>query len=65
MFLISKKRISIIVIAIILGIFSFSISLEEKTEDRTSMTSSLPASGRVIVLDAGHGIPDEGDCLLH
>jgi N-acetylmuramoyl-L-alanine amidase len=30
----------------------------------TEEVTSTPASGKVIVLDAGHGTPDEGDCLL-
>ena len=26
---------------------------------------SLPVSGKTIVIDAGHGKPDEGEYLLH
>lgn len=28
--------------------------------DKTVQTVALPASQKVIVLDAGHGVPDEG-----
>ena len=57
MFIIDKKRILFILIMIMVSTISFSISL--KRED-TIETVSLPASGKTIVLDAGHGFPDQG-----
>ena len=65
MIVINKKRISIIVICLILGFFTYSyegtkIKLDQEIQETTSTT----ISGKVIVLDAGHGVPDEGDCLL-
>ena len=30
-------------------------------EEKTIQTVSLPVSNKVIVLDAGHGVPDEGN----
>lgn len=65
MIVINKKRISIIVISLVLGIFAYSyegtkINLDQEIQE----TTSTPVSGKVIVLDAGHGVPDEGDCLL-
>lgn len=65
MIVINKKRISIIVICLVLGIFAYSyegtkINLDQEIQE----TTSTPVSGKVIVLDAGHGVPDEGDCLL-
>ena len=27
-------------------------------------TVSLPVSGKIVVVDAGHGVPDERSCLL-
>ena len=42
---------------IIVSVISFSIF---KNTDNTIQTVSLPTSGRTIVLDAGHGLPDQG-----
>jgi len=30
-------------------------------EEKTIQTVSLPVSNKVIVLDAGHGVPDDGN----
>lgn len=65
MIVINKKRISIIVICLLLGIFAYSyegtkINLGQEIQE----TTSTPVSGKVIVLDAGHGVPDEGDHFL-
>lgn len=62
MIVINKKRLLNILgmVFISLFVFSFQIAKEEKTKE----TVSLPASNKVIVIDAGHGVPDEGDCLL-
>lgn len=57
MLIISKKRILFITIMIMVSIISFGIiGKPEKTVE----TVSLPVSGKTIVLDAGHGYPDEG-----
>ena len=60
-----NKKISIIVICLLLGIFAYSyegtkIDLDEELQE----TTSTPVSGKVIVVDAGHGVPDEGDFEL-
>ena len=60
MIVINKKRISIIVICLVLGIFAYSyqgtkIDFEQEVQE----TTSTPVSGKVIVVDAGHGVPDE------
>ena len=57
MFIINKKRISFILIMILISVISFSIS---SNTQNTIETVSLPVSGRTIVLDAGHGFPDQG-----
>lgn len=66
MIVINKKRISIIVICLVLGIFVYSyegtkINLDQEIQE----TTATPVSGKVIVLDAGHGVPDGGVSLLH
>lgn len=43
---------------IAIGVFSF--SLKGMPQEETLPTVSFPVSNKVIVLDAGHGIPDEG-----
>lgn len=57
MLVINKKRISFILIMIMISVVSFSIF--SNTEDIIE-TVSLPVSGKTIVLDAGHGFPDQG-----
>lgn len=58
MILLSKKRLGIIsgILLVSLFIFMFQIA----NTNKTVQTVSLPVSNKVIVLDAGHGKPDEG-----
>lgn len=58
MIIISKKRLLIVLSTILVSVGIFSIS-SVKNED-TVQTVSLPVSEKVIVIDAGHGVPDEG-----
>lgn len=60
MYVIKRKRITLILLAVLLGIFVYSyegakINLAEETQS----TTATPVSGKVIVVDAGHGVPDE------
>ena len=60
MYVISRKRISFVLVCLLLGIFAYSyertkIDLEQDVQQVTS----TPVSGKVIVVDAGHGVPDE------
>lgn len=57
MLIINKKRISLIIAVIIVSTISF--TMNSKTENIVQ-TVSLPVSGKTIVLDAGHGLPDKG-----
>ena len=59
MIVLNKKRISIILSAIFISLFTFLFVSEKNTKDSTIPTVSLPVSGKTIVLDAGHGVPDE------
>ena len=58
MIILNRKRLiamlSMICVAVLA--FSFQIAKEEKTVE----TVALPVSNKVIVIDAGHGVPDEG-----
>lgn len=66
MFIINKKRIQIILSAILISVLTFGmqISIKEK-EELTVETTSTPASNKTVVIDAGHGSPEKGGSLLH
>lgn len=68
MIVINKKRIQIIVSCLLIGIFAFSFQIANKKElvkninderQNTVPTTATPVSGKTIVVDAGHGVPDE------
>ena len=63
MLVLSKKRLSFIVECLFIAIFLF-MFISAKKENNTLPTVSLPISGKTIVVDAGHGVPDEGIYLL-
>lgn len=58
MLVLNRKRISIVILCILVSVFSFMIATTDKKED-TVPTTATPVSGRTIVVDAGHGVPDE------
>lgn len=58
MIILNKKRISIIILSVFVSIFTFMLATN-KSEHFIS-TVSLPVSDKTIVIDAGHGVPDEG-----
>ena len=66
MFVINRKRIQIMLSAILVSVlvFGIQISLKEK-EELTVETTSTPTSNKTIVIDAGHGTPEKGVSLLH
>lgn len=64
MIVINKKRIQIIVGCLLVGIFAFyfQIAGKENTNSKQQnavLTAATPVSGKRIVIDAGHGVPDE------
>lgn len=60
MFVIKRKRICLILIALLLGIFAYAYEWTKiNIDDETQSTTATPVSGKVIVVDAGHGVPDE------
>ena len=52
------KRLSLITTCLVLSLFFASSKISSNNEVVQTMT--LPVSNKVIVLDAGHGTPDEG-----
>lgn len=57
MVVLNKKRITLVAIAACFSIFAFMFTTAKLDIKETVV---LPVSGKTIVLDAGHGIPDEG-----
>ena len=61
MIVLNKKRITLILSGVFLSIFVFILTTGKSNEQNNYIsTVSLPASGKTIVIDAGHGVPDEG-----
>lgn len=60
MIILSKKRITLILSCILVGIFTFMLQASQPEVVETMPTVTLPVSGKTIVVDAGHGVPDEG-----
>ena len=60
MYVIKRKRICLILIALLLGKFAYSYENQKiNIDEQTQSTTATPVSGKVIVVDAGHGVPDE------
>ena len=59
MIVLSKKRILLITSMVVVALFVFVIQTAQVNKDIVP-TVALPVSNKVIVLDAGHGVPDEG-----
>ena len=57
MIILSKKRFGIISTILLISLFVFVFQVASSKQ--TVQTVSLPVSNKVIVLDAGHGKPDE------
>ena len=61
MIILNRKRITLIITSIFIAIFVFIFSTDDLQKQNNYIdTVSLPVTEKVIVLDAGHGIPDEG-----
>lgn len=58
MIVLNRKRLIAILSMICISVLAFSFQIAK--EEPTVETVSLPVSNKVIVIDAGHGVPDEG-----
>lgn len=58
MIVLNKKRLLLITSVVFISIFTFMLS-KQSNKDIVE-TVNLPVSGKTIILDAGHGVPDEG-----
>lgn len=61
MVVIQKKRILFLFTCILIGIFV--CALQQRNVE-TMQTVSLPCTNKIVILDAGHGLPDERNSLL-
>ena len=59
MIILNRKRIYLLIACIVLSVGVFKITTEKNKNDVVA-TVALPSSNKVIVIDAGHGVPDEG-----
>ena len=66
MFVLSGKKIvnSLLGIFFLILVAIICVSIKNESNNYVS-TVSLPVSGKTVVIDAGHGVPDEGGSLLH
>lgn len=61
MIVLSGKKIKYAILGIFAMFMVIAVSLSSKSEMKNIIdTVSLPVSGKVVVVDAGHGKPDEG-----
>ncbi len=58
MILLQRKRILLIIFLVLVSIFTYTITTNRVYN--AVQVVSLPVSNKVVVLDAGHGTPDEG-----
>ena len=58
MIVIDRKKISLFIVGICCFFFFFCTNV--KNVEESVLTSSTPATNKVVILDAGHGKPDEG-----
>ena len=58
MIILNKKRILLIASIIFISMFIFTVQTAQI--NKTIQTVALPISNKTIVIDAGHGKPDEG-----
>lgn len=68
MLIINQKRIKIVLGFLLISLFAFSCSAIKDDNDiasKTVETTATPVSGKTVILDAGHGTPDEGVSLLY
>ncbi len=60
MVVLNKKRLVVITLCVFISIFTYILSTAKNGEEEIVSVVSLPVSGKTIIIDAGHGIPDEG-----
>lgn len=68
MIILKRKRIMTMLCMIFISLYAFSFKIANQNfadTEKTAQTVALPVTNKVIIVDAGHGSPDEGVSLLH
>ena len=70
MLILTKKRITIILCMLCVSLYAFSFKISNNMininkKEKTAEAVATPVSNKVVIVDAGHGTPDEGVSLLH
>ena len=63
MLILKRKRIIMMMCMICVSLYAFSFKIASNNlvkEEKTVQTVSTPVTDRVVIVDAGHGTPDEG-----
>lgn len=60
MFIIKRKRIFIIFSIICISIYVSALEINYMNDLKIVETVSIPVTNKVVIIDAGHGLPDEG-----
>ena len=61
MIVLNKKRLLLVCSCVFLSLFVFLLTTSsDENQNSYISTVNLPVSGKTVVVDAGHGIPDEG-----
>ena len=59
MFVVNKNKILIVLIIFFIILLLLNLLKVKYQDKKVVQTVSLPVSGKTVVLDAGHGYPDE------
>lgn len=54
-----KKRVLVVFILICISYITYGIINIRKVPNQVATTNALPITSKVVVIDAGHGLPDE------
>ena len=68
MLILKRKRIIVMMCMIFISLYAFSFKIANEDiilNKKTVETVSTPVTNKIIIVDAGHGTPDEGVSLLH
>ena len=59
------KRLILVVFFVCISLCCYGIIDVIQKQEKSISTNALPITNKIVVIDAGHGKPDEGDLLLH
>ena len=59
MVVLNRKRLIIITTCVFVSVFAFMLTNTAMPQNNVVETVSLPVSGKTVIIDAGHGVPDE------